>query len=84
MATIVFPKLFEPGYIGNLEIKNRIVMAPMGTGYEDVNGSINERQINYLSARARGGTGLIITGLIKVYRKVEYPPITGFWMDADM
>lgn len=50
-----------PGRIGNLEIKNRIVMAPMISNLANQDGSTNENHIAYLSARAAGGTGLIIT-----------------------
>lgn len=29
---MTYKKLFEPGKIGNVTIKNRVVMPPMGTG----------------------------------------------------
>jgi 2,4-dienoyl-CoA reductase-like NADH-dependent reductase (Old Yellow Enzyme family) len=51
----------EPGYIGNLKIKNRIVMAPMISNLGNPDGSTNENHISYLEARAKGGFGLIIT-----------------------
>lgn len=28
--------LMQPGKIGNLELKNRIIMAPMGPHFEDI------------------------------------------------
>ncbi len=57
-------KLFEFGKIGNLEIKNRSVMAPMGTlGLADSEGIPTDRWHEYYVARARGGVGLIITGV---------------------
>jgi 2,4-dienoyl-CoA reductase-like NADH-dependent reductase (Old Yellow Enzyme family)/thioredoxin reductase len=56
----MFAKLFESGCIGNLEIANRIVLAPMLTCY--TNGPyVSERLIDYLVARAAGGAGLLIT-----------------------
>jgi 2-enoate reductase len=56
-------KLFEPGTMGKLVIKNRIVMAPMGTtGLMDLDGGFSRRVIDYYAARAKGGAGLIITG----------------------
>jgi 2-enoate reductase len=79
-----FPKLFEPGRIGKLEIRNRIVMAPMNKVYEDSDGRVTQRLIDFLAARAKGGTGLIMTGLTRVYRKAEYPPMMGLWMDSDV
>lgn len=56
----MFKKLFEPGNIGKLTLKNRIVMAPMVTCYA-VDGEVTERLIHYHEARARGGAGLIVT-----------------------
>ena len=55
-----FAKLFEPGKIGHIEIKNRIVFAPCGTHYSSHYGFITEQQLNYYAERAKGGTGLII------------------------
>lgn len=51
-------KLFEPISIGNKEIKNRIVMAPMTSHFAD-NGYVTERMINYYEARAKGGVGIV-------------------------
>jgi 2-enoate reductase len=55
-----FSKLFAPGLIGKLEIRNRIAMAPMGSALADQGGRVSRRQIDYYAERARGGTGLII------------------------
>ena len=52
--------LFSPITIGPLELKNRIVMAPMATHYADETGAVTERLKNYYAERARGGAGLII------------------------
>lgn len=51
----------KPGLIGDLEIKNRIAMAPMISNLADSDGRTNEEHVKYLEARAAGGTGLIIT-----------------------
>jgi len=53
--------LFEPIKIGTVELKNRIVMAPVATHFADEKGVLTERQIDYYSERAKGGAGLIIT-----------------------
>jgi 2,4-dienoyl-CoA reductase-like NADH-dependent reductase (Old Yellow Enzyme family)/thioredoxin reductase len=55
-----FKKLFEPTRIGKMEVRNRIVLPPMGTGYGGDEGYISQRNIDYYEARARGGAGLII------------------------
>ncbi len=57
-----FPELFQPISIGNCEIKNRIAMAPMNVLMSRGNtGYVNDQQLAYYAARAKGGTGLIIT-----------------------
>ncbi len=54
-------KLFEPMNIGKMKVKNRIVMAPMGT-QNDGDGGYSIRTTRYFEERAKGGIGLIITG----------------------
>ncbi|MFC2004771.1 FAD-dependent oxidoreductase [Chloroflexota bacterium] len=69
--------LFKPGRIGKLQIKNRIVMAPMGAGgLIELDGRFSQRGIDYYAARARGGTGLIITGILYVDVEIE-PHLVG-------
>lgn len=59
-----YQKLFTPIKIGKVEIKNRFAMAPMGPlGLADAQGGFNQRGIDYYTERAKGGTGLIITGV---------------------
>lgn len=55
-----FPRLFQPGTIGTLAVKNRIVMPPMLVGYGSEDGYVTERAKDYYEARAKGGVGLII------------------------
>lgn len=58
---MAFEILFSPITIGGLELKNRIVMAPMGTNLQGWDGSVNDALVAYFQARARGGAGLIIS-----------------------
>lgn len=63
-----FKNLFSPFKIGNIELKNRIVMPPMATHFADLDGSVNDRHIAYYVERARGGVGYITsehTGVLK-------------------
>jgi 2,4-dienoyl-CoA reductase-like NADH-dependent reductase (Old Yellow Enzyme family)/thioredoxin reductase len=53
-------KIFEPTSIGQMQLKNRIVMPPMGTNYAEAGGAVSQRMLDYYEARARGGVGLII------------------------
>jgi 2,4-dienoyl-CoA reductase-like NADH-dependent reductase (Old Yellow Enzyme family)/thioredoxin reductase len=55
-----FPRLFEPGRIGSLQLKNRLIMPPMATNYASKEGEVTDRQIAYYEERAKGGVGLII------------------------
>ncbi|MFQ6097502.1 MAG: NADH:flavin oxidoreductase, partial [Armatimonadota bacterium] len=52
--------LFSPIRINGLELKNRIVMPPMGTSFADEMGRVTPKLIAYYAARARGGPGLVI------------------------
>lgn len=54
-------KLFEPGKIGKLEVKNRIVMAPLGRGlsFATKDGYLTDRLLAFYESRAKGGVGLI-------------------------
>lgn len=61
-----YEKLFARGQIGNLELKNRIVMSPMGPGFAGADGEANDRIIRYYEERAAGGCGLIITGITRI------------------
>ena len=59
-----YPELFTPVSIGKVQMKNRFAMAPMGPlGLADAQGGFNQRGIDYYTERAKGGTGLIITGV---------------------
>jgi dimethylglycine catabolism A len=51
--------LLTPARIGAVEIKNRIVMAPMTTRLADQDGFVTENTVDYYMARVRGGVGLI-------------------------
>lgn len=53
--------LFSPIRIGSMEVKNRLVMAPMGTNLGSEQGEPTPSMISYYTARARGGVGLILT-----------------------
>ncbi|WAW15203.1 FAD-dependent oxidoreductase [Peptostreptococcus equinus] len=68
-----YSELFSPISIGNVKIKNRFAMAPMGPlGLADTDGGFNQRGIDYYVERAKGGTGLIITGVSFVDEEVEH------------
>ncbi len=59
-------KLFCPINIGSMEVKNRMVMAPMATDFANPDGTISERLMAYFEARAKGGVGLITSEVTTV------------------
>ena len=61
-----YDMLFSPMKIGNLEIKNRVVMAPMCMGFGQFDGRVTEAMHNHYVERAKGGVGLIITEISRV------------------
>lgn len=62
----MYEKLFSPVRIGRLEIKNRVAMTAMGTELAAAGGGVNDDVIAFYEARARGGVGLIISGICRV------------------
>lgn len=64
-------KMFMTSYkIGKMEVPNRICMAPMGTK-ADYDGGFCVRDYHYYEERAKGGTGLIITGRVAATEMYE-------------
>ncbi|MFX0203318.1 MAG: FAD-dependent oxidoreductase [Candidatus Hodarchaeota archaeon] len=57
---MMFPKLFEHGKIGRLEIDNRVIKAATYGALGNPDGSITDRMIRNYEEVARGGAGLII------------------------
>ena len=55
-----YPRLFSEGSIGNVKIRNRIVMCALAMGVSDDRQCIGEDFLAYLMERARGGVGLIV------------------------
>lgn len=53
--------LFQPGRIGRMHLRNRVVQAPIFTQFASTFGEVDDKLIEYHRARARGGVGLIIT-----------------------
>lgn len=67
--------LFDKTSIGNMKLKNRIFMSPMGTTGE-ADGAYCNEGIDYFEERAKGSAGLIITGANVVSTKYEPRPCT--------
>lgn len=59
-------KIFEEGNIGNLRLKNRVIMASLTTNLSHDNGAISHRDLAFYKERIDGGVGAIITGMMRV------------------
>ena len=64
---MTYDNLFSPVRIGTCEVPNRIALLPMGVfspRMMNPDGSYTKDGADYYIERAKGGTGLIITGLV--------------------
>ena len=74
--------LFSPIRIGSLELRNRLVMSPMETGFGTREGLPSPRMLAYFEARAKGGVGLITLGACTIdSRHKEVPTSLHFGSD---
>jgi 2,4-dienoyl-CoA reductase-like NADH-dependent reductase (Old Yellow Enzyme family)/thioredoxin reductase len=55
-----FPHLFSPFDFAGVQLKNRLVMAPMSTGLAGENGTVQPSHLAFYRERALGGFGLIV------------------------
>ncbi|EUB99299.1 2,4-dienoyl-CoA reductase (NADPH) [Rhizobium sp. CF080] len=68
-------KLLEQGRIGQLILKNRVIMSGMGCGaLVNLDGTLSQRGIDYYVERAKGGVSMVTTGSVRVTRDFERPP----------
>jgi 2,4-dienoyl-CoA reductase-like NADH-dependent reductase (Old Yellow Enzyme family)/NADPH-dependent 2,4-dienoyl-CoA reductase/sulfur reductase-like enzyme len=77
------PLLSSPAFIGKLQLKNKIVMAPMGSNFAGDDGHTTEQLESYYEERAKGGVGLIIleTSAITWPAGASMPYMIGFSKD---
>lgn len=54
-----FKAMFQPIEIGNMTVKNRFVVPPMGNNFANTDGTMSEQSAAYYAERAKGGFGLI-------------------------
>lgn len=67
-------KLLSPIKIGEMQVKNRIVMSPMTTNYGNEDQTPSQRLIDFLVERAKGGVGLITVEVCTVDVRQKYQP----------
>ena len=61
-----YEHVLAPGAIGSMALRNRIVMSPMGDDLCNEDGTVSDRQLAYVEARAKGGAALVMLGSVAV------------------
>ena len=75
--------ILQPLRVKKMELSNRVVMPPMGTGLANPDYTVSDATIAYITRRARGGAGLVITEIVSVHpHGAGGPGVLGAWDDA--
>jgi len=61
-----YPRLFSPGRMGTVELKNRSIVAPMTRTSATVEGIVTRPMVDYFTEFARGGWGLVYTDAVYI------------------
>ncbi|MEW2301280.1 bifunctional salicylyl-CoA 5-hydroxylase/oxidoreductase [Streptomyces sp. NPDC006655] len=76
------PAMFQPFRVGQLELKNRVVVSPMDM-YSATDGVPGDFHLVHLGSRAMGGAGLVMTEMVCVSPEGRITPgCTGLWNDT--
>lgn len=71
-----YENIFSPIRVNKVVLKNRVVMGPMGNlNMSEETGRPNQKMLEYFFARAKGGVGLLTTGLIPISHGID-PTVT--------
>jgi anthraniloyl-CoA monooxygenase len=76
------PAMFQPYRLGNLQLKNRVVVSAMDM-YSAVDGVPGDFHLAHLGSKALGGAGLVMTEMVCVSEIGRITPgCTGLYTDA--
>ena len=67
-------QLFQPINVGKITLKNRVMFPPLTTGYEERDGSIGEKSLNFYKRLAEGGVGYIVIGDVTPIQTISPTP----------
>ena len=81
---MAYDLFLSKGRIGKLELKNRSVFPPMGSGYADAEGFITQPLIDYHVRRVEGGCAMNIVEIAVVHYTSYNPHTPGIWDDKFM
>lgn len=77
--------VFSPISIGNMVVKNRLVVPPMVSNYANEDGTCTEQFISYHEEKAKGGWGLIIVEDYKINPEAGgFVKLPGLWDDSQI
>ncbi|MCX4911036.1 bifunctional salicylyl-CoA 5-hydroxylase/oxidoreductase [Streptomyces sp. NBC_00878] len=77
----VAPAMFQPFRLGELELKNRVIVSPMDM-YSAVDGVPGDFHLVHLGSKAMGGAGLVMTEMVCVSPDARITPgCTGLWTE---
>ncbi|MEU7365924.1 bifunctional salicylyl-CoA 5-hydroxylase/oxidoreductase [Streptomyces hygroscopicus] len=77
----VAPAMFQPFRLGQLELRNRVVMSPMDM-YSAVDGVPGDFHLVHLGSKVLGGAGLVMTEMVCVSPEGRITPgCPGLWTD---
>lgn len=79
---MICTKLFTPGKIGNMELKNRIILPAMGSEMTINGGEPSDKLIDYHVARVKGGCGLNIVEIAAIHPSTKNPMDLGIYNDS--
>lgn len=78
---MAYELFLSKGRIGRLELKNRSIFPPMGSGYADEEGFITQNLIDYHVRRVKGGCAMNIVEIAVVHYTSYNPHTPGIWDD---
>ncbi len=66
-----YPHIFQPGQIGTLKLKNRIIFNPCESHFATTEGEVTQRLIDYYVRRAEGGASMLVVHSAQACTKVD-------------
>ncbi len=71
MNAASYPHIFQPGRIGSLNLKNRIIFSPCESHFATTEGEVTQRLIDYFVRRAEGGAAMLVVHSAQACTKVD-------------
>jgi 2,4-dienoyl-CoA reductase-like NADH-dependent reductase (Old Yellow Enzyme family)/thioredoxin reductase len=58
----MFENLLKPGQLGKMTVKNRMKFSSTTTNFANHDGTVNQKEIDFIAERAKGGAGMVTVG----------------------